>query len=78
MVVYCPMPLLRALTLVQEKLLSALGMQPFLTAYRLASSQKAVKYDTSRIERALGWRPRISFEQGAEQIVELEARTTVP
>jgi nucleoside-diphosphate-sugar epimerase len=78
MVVYCPMPLLRALTLVQEKLLSALGMQPLLTAYRLASSQKAVKYDTSRIERALGWRPRISFEQGAEQIVELEARTTVP
>jgi nucleoside-diphosphate-sugar epimerase len=77
-VIYCPMPLLRALTVAQEKLLSALGMQPFLTAYRLASSQTGVKYDTSRIERALGWRPRISFEQGAEQIVELEARTTVP
>jgi nucleoside-diphosphate-sugar epimerase len=69
-VIYCPMPLLRVLTLVQEKLLSTLGRRPFLTAYRLATSQKRVKYSTSRIERAIGWRPRISFEQGAEQLVE--------
>ena len=74
MIIYCPMPLLRFLTLVQEKLLLAMGKRPFLTAYRLASSQKGVKYDTSRIERAIGWRPRVSFEQGAEQLVELEKR----
>jgi len=74
MVIYCPMPLLRALTLVQEKLLSTLGRRPFLTAYRLATSQKGVKYDTSRIERAIGWRPRISFEQGAEQLLKLKER----
>jgi nucleoside-diphosphate-sugar epimerase len=73
-VIYCPMPLLRALTLVQEKLLSVLGRRPFLTAYRLASSQKGVKYETCRIERAIGWRARISFEQGAEQLVELKER----
>ena len=70
-VIYCPMPLLRSVTLLQEKLLSALGRRPFLTAYRLASSQKGVRYDTSRIQRAIGWRPRISFEQGAKQLVEL-------
>jgi nucleoside-diphosphate-sugar epimerase len=74
MVIYCPMPLLRVLTLVQEKLLSTLGRRPFLTAYRLATSQKRVKYSTSRIERAIGWRPRISFEQGAEQLVERKER----
>jgi nucleoside-diphosphate-sugar epimerase len=74
MVIYCPMPLLRGLTWVQEKLLSALGKRPFLTAYRLGSSQKGVKYDTSSIERAIGWRPRISFEQAAEQLVALKER----
>jgi len=73
-VIYCPMPLLRTVTLVQEKLLSALGRRPFLTAYQLASSQKGVKYDTSRIQRAIGWRPRISFAQGVEQVVELNER----
>ena len=77
MVIYCPMPLLRVLTLVQEKLLSTLGRRPFLTAYRLATSQKGVKYSTSRIERAIGWRPRISFEQGAEQLVQRKERASV-
>jgi nucleoside-diphosphate-sugar epimerase len=74
LVIYCPMPLLLALTLVQEKLLSALGRRPLLTAYQLATSQKGVTYDTSRIERVIGWRPRISFEQGAEQLLRLNER----
>jgi 2-alkyl-3-oxoalkanoate reductase len=72
LVIYCPMPLLLALTLVQEKLLSALGRRPLLTAYQLSTSQKGVKYDTSRIGRVLGWRPRISFEQGAEQLLPMK------
>jgi nucleoside-diphosphate-sugar epimerase len=74
LVIYCPMPLLLALTLVQEKLLSALGRRPLLTAYQLAASQKGVKYDTSRIGRVLGWQPRISFEQGVGQLLELSER----
>jgi nucleoside-diphosphate-sugar epimerase len=79
LVIYCPMPLIRNLTLVQEKILSGLGWQPFFTAYRLSSSQKAVKYDTSSIERAIGWRPRINFEQGTDQLVkERAARSGAP
>jgi nucleoside-diphosphate-sugar epimerase len=67
-VIYCPMSLLLALTWLQEKLLVTLGKQPFLTVYRLVSSQKRVRYGTSKIQNALGWQSRIGFEQGAEQL----------
>lgn len=69
-VIYCPMPMLRAVTVVQEKLLSILGRRPFITAYGLATSQKGVKYDTSRIERALGWRPRVGFREAVDQLLQ--------
>ena len=74
-VIYLPMGLLRALTWLQERLLAILGKQPFLTAYRLASSQKRVRYCTSKIESAIGWRPRITFAQGAEQILRLHRQS---
>ena len=76
MVIYIPMPLLVALTWVQEKLLLLLGRRPFLTVYRLMSSQKRVRYSTSRIERAIGWRSHIRFQQGAEQLVRGLGQTT--
>lgn len=68
-VIYCPMSLLLILTWLQEKLIALFGKQPFLTVYRLASSQKRIRYSTSRIENAIGWRSRIRFDQGAEQLV---------
>ena len=68
-VIYCPMRLLLALTWLQEKLLGIIGKQPILTVYRLVSSQNRIRYDTSRIENAIGWRSRIRFKQGAEQLV---------
>jgi len=68
-VIYCPMSLLLTLTWLQEKLIAFLGRQPFLTVYRLVSSQKRVRYGTSKIENAIGWRSRITFEQGVEQLV---------
>jgi nucleoside-diphosphate-sugar epimerase len=68
-VIYCPMFLLLAATWIQEKLLLIVGQQPFLTVYRLMSSQKRVRYSTSKIENAIGWRSRIAFEQGAEQLI---------
>jgi nucleoside-diphosphate-sugar epimerase len=67
-VIYVPMWLLLTLTWLQEKLMAFLGRQPFLTVYRLMSSQKRVRYGTSKIENAIGWRSRITFEQGAEQL----------
>ena len=73
-VIYCPMSLLLALTWLQEKLLAILGKQPFLTVYRLVSSQKRIRYSTSRIENAIGWRSHIRFEQGAEQLIREHGR----
>ena len=68
-VIYCPMSLLVILTWLQEKLLAIIGKQPFLSVYRLVSSQKRVMYGTSKIQNAIGWRSRIRFEQGAEQLL---------
>ena len=68
-VIYCPMSLLLTLTWLQEKLLAILGKQAFLTVYRLASSQKRVRYSTSRIEKAIGWHSRMRFEQAVAQLI---------
>ena len=73
-VIYCPMSLLHTLTWLQEKLIAILGRQPFLTVYRLVSSQKRVRFRASKIEMAIGWRSRISFEQGAEQLMRTHGR----
>jgi nucleoside-diphosphate-sugar epimerase len=72
--IYCPMLLLIALTWIQDQLMTILGKQPLLTVYRLLSSQKRITYGTSRIEGAIGWRSRISFEQGAAQVVREHGR----
>jgi nucleoside-diphosphate-sugar epimerase len=66
-VIYCPMSLLIAATWLQERVLGLLGKTPYLTVYRLLSSQKRVRYSTTRIEAAICWRPRIRFGEGAEQ-----------
>lgn len=73
-VIYCPMPLLFALTWLQEKLLLIFGKQPLLTVYRLAASQKNINYSTSKIEHALGWRSRVRFQQGAGQLISNHGR----
>ena len=73
-VIYLPMPLLLCLTWLEEKLLTALGRRPPLTVYRLLSSQSQVRYGTSRIEAAIGWRSRVSFEQGTGQLLRTHER----
>ena len=68
-VIYCPITLLLMLTWLQEKLIGIVGKRPFLTVYRLSSSQKRIRYGTSKIENAIGWRSHVRFEQGAEQLI---------
>ena len=68
MVVYCPVPLLLTFTWLQEKLAAILGKRPLLTVYSLVASQKRLRYSTLKIESAIGWHSRISFEQGAGQL----------
>jgi nucleoside-diphosphate-sugar epimerase len=74
-VIYCPMSLLLALTWLQEKLVAILGKQSPLTVYRVMSSQKRVRYSTSNIENVIGWRSRMGFEQGVEQLMRDDGRT---
>jgi nucleoside-diphosphate-sugar epimerase len=73
-VIYCPMSVLLILTWLQEKLIVIIGKPPYITVYRLVSSQKRVRYSTSRIENAIGWRSHIRFKQGAEQLVRTHGR----
>ena len=68
-VVYLPYFLLYGMTWVQEKVLRLLGRTPFLTTYRLICSQRQVRYGTSKIEVALGWKPRVTFDQAVAEIV---------
>ena len=74
--IYCPISALIAFTWLQEKLLLILGKPPVLTVYRLMASQKPVRYDTSKIKNSIGWRSRIRFQQGAEQLLVWHRRST--
>ena len=56
----------------QEKLFRMMKKKPFLTHYRLVSSQRPVVYDAGKLERDTGWRPRVSFREGAEEIIAFE------
>lgn len=60
-VIHLPMALLFASTWAQEKLMAVLRRRPYLTVYRLVSSQKPLHYDNARIKSLLGWAPRIDF-----------------
>lgn len=77
-VIYCPMILLFLAAWIQEKLFAIIGKQPALSRYRLLSSQKCVRYSTVKIENAIGWRSRITFDQGAEQVHMWHKRHAVP
>jgi nucleoside-diphosphate-sugar epimerase len=68
-VIYVPMPMILGLTRLQETLLGFFGRPPPLSLYRLMSSQMRVRFSASRIESVLGWRSRIAFAQGAEQLI---------
>lgn len=68
-VIYCPMAFLVILAWLQEKLLALFGPQPVHSVYRLRSSQKPVRYSTTKIQNRIGWRSRIRFQQGAEQLL---------
>lgn len=77
-VVYIPYRMLYLITAVQELVLGLLHRNPFLTRYRLESSQKSVVYDTSTIKRNLNWSPRITNEQAIAAIIQFESKSSLP
>lgn len=67
--VYLPYWLLYGLTWVQEQVFRILHRPPFLITYRLVSSQRPIRYDSSKIARMIGWQPRVTFDQAVAEIV---------
>lgn len=73
-VFYFPFSLLYLMTFGQEILCKLIKRGPFLTRYRLISSQRNIRYDNARIIGALGWKPKVSMEDAFERIIDFEKK----
>jgi nucleoside-diphosphate-sugar epimerase/predicted dehydrogenase len=69
---YIPYSLLYPMVYMQEKLFSWMGRKPFLTRYRLTSSQKSILYDSAKLQRELSWKPPVSVKEGIKVVLEHE------
>ena len=70
--IYFPFTILKMIVYLQENLLKVLGKKPFLTSYRLISSQRPVIYDSSKIMNELGWKPQVSPEAAFNKLISYE------
>jgi nucleoside-diphosphate-sugar epimerase len=70
---YIPYSLLYPMVYMQEKLFSWMGRKPFLTRYRLTSSQKSILYDSAKLQAELRWKPPVSVKEGIKVVLEHEA-----
>ena len=62
-VLYVPYSVIMAVTAVQELVFAVIRKSPFLTRYRLRSSQKSVIIDGSKIRERLDWQPPVDLEE---------------
>jgi predicted dehydrogenase/nucleoside-diphosphate-sugar epimerase len=56
----------------QEILTWLLRRKPFLTRYRLTSSQRKIRYDSSKIQDKLDWKPPCSLDEATAKIAQYE------
>jgi nucleoside-diphosphate-sugar epimerase len=68
-VFYLPYSMMYTLTWFQEVMFKVLKRNPFLTRYRLISSQRNITYDNTRITSTLHWQPKISVDEAIAQIL---------
>lgn len=73
-VLYFPFGLLYSIVFGQEILCRLMRRGPFLTRYRLISSQRNIRYDNSRIKKVLGWEPQVTFKEAVQAIVDYEKK----
>ena len=66
-ILYLPYFVVMTATVVQEALFRLLRKRPFLTRFRLATSQKNVRIDGEKIRQVLHWSPRIDFEKSVAE-----------
>lgn len=69
---FIPYSLFRGVVRLQELAFGLVRRDPFLTTYRLESSQKSVIYDASRLRKELGWSPSVTIEQAYAAMLEHE------
>lgn len=69
---FIPLSLINGLVGMQEYLMKLLGRHPLLTRYRLLSSQQKIVYDSSKIQRELGWKPTIPLREAIKKVLAYE------
>jgi len=69
---YFPYSVLHMIVHLQEIMLALVKKKPFLTRYRLISSQQNIVYDSSKIRKELGWEPSISLREAIGKVLEYE------
>lgn len=71
-VLYVPYALLFGITWLQKIGLWFVGRPPYLSRYRLTSSQRNVLYDSRKITARLGWKSPISPDEAINRLVQFE------
>jgi 2-alkyl-3-oxoalkanoate reductase len=66
---YIPYSFIYFAVFMQEKVLQWLGKPPFLTRYRLASSQKPIIYDASKLKVDLEWQPPVPVQTAFARMI---------
>jgi 2-alkyl-3-oxoalkanoate reductase len=73
MFLYIPYWLIYSLVYFQEILAAnILKRKPFLTRYRLTSSQKKIVYDSSKIQKELNWKPQVTLRDAIGKVLAYE------
>ncbi len=72
---YIPLKILYEIVRLQEWLTARMGRKPFLTRYRLMSSQKKITYDNSKYFEAYGYTQLFSIEKCLDEIFKHEKGT---
>jgi len=69
---YIPYTVFYGIVYLQEIMVGMLKRNPFLTRYRLVSSQKKISYDSSRIRNELNWTPPSTTRETYEKVIAYE------
>ncbi len=64
-----PYRALYAIVWMQEIMFRVLRREPYMTRYRLISSQRPVIYSPGKIGRELGWRGKVGFDEAAREVL---------
>ncbi len=76
LVFYIPLTVLHEIVRLQEWLTGLMGRSPFLTRYRLISSQKKIIYDHSKFSETYEWSQPDTMEKGIEAVLKNEIGKT--